>query len=264
MSVTARDLNRILDAVSAMNEAGDGTFERAMLTATAQLVACDTVSYNEHHLDRGEEVRCLAEPSYVERSPARREYLRHLGHHPPVAACATGRLTTGDTASLSDLLTRREYRRLPIYGDYFRQRGVEDQLVAVVKARDARTVLVVFSRSRRGFAERDRTVVKLLLPHLQHAVRHRRRLAALTTSVAGRQEPRGPQVWSTLTERERDIVACLATGGTDQRIARTLAISPRTVGKHLENVYRKVNVSGRVELVATLAATPLPPLRAAA
>jgi DNA-binding CsgD family transcriptional regulator len=264
MSVTARDLNRILDAVSAMNDADDGTFERTMLTSAAELVACDTVSYNEHHLDRGEEIRCLAEPSYVERSPARRDYLRHLGHHPPVAACATGRLVTGDTASVSDLLTQREYRRLPIYGDYFRQRGVEDQLVAVVKARDARTVLVVFSRSRRGFADRDRTVVSLLMPHLQNAVRHRHRLAALTTSVAGRPAPLGPDLWAALTERERDIVTCLATGSTDQRIARTLAISPRTVGKHLENVYRKVNVSGRVELVATLAASPLAALSAAA
>jgi DNA-binding CsgD family transcriptional regulator len=29
------------------------------------------------------------------------------------------------------------------------------------------------------------------------------------------------------------------------------------VGKHLENVYRKVNVSGRVQLVAALARRPV-------
>ena len=131
MPVTARDLNRILDAVSAMNEAGDGAFERTMLTAAAELIACDTVSYNEHHLDRGEEIRCLASPATSSAARPAANYLRHLGHHPPVAACATGRLVTGDTASLSDLLTQREFRKLPIYGDYFRQRGVEDQLVAV-------------------------------------------------------------------------------------------------------------------------------------
>jgi DNA-binding CsgD family transcriptional regulator len=254
VSVRANDLTRLLDVVATMNEAPDGGFERAMLTSAAELVACDTVSYNEHRLDTAEEVRCLAEPRYVERSPTRREYLRHLGGHPPVEACARGHLSTGDTAAVSDWLTQREYRQLPIYGDYFRQRGVEDQLVAVVKARDLRTVLVVFSRSRRGFGDRDRTVVNLLLPHLQHAVRHRRRLAALTSSVASRSTPLGPDIWARLTERERDIVTCLASGGTDQKIARTLAISPRTVGKHLENVYRKVNVSGRVALVAQLAA----------
>jgi DNA-binding CsgD family transcriptional regulator len=257
MPVTTRDLTRILDAVHTMNDADDGGFERAMLTVATELVACDTVSYNEHRLDRGEEVVCAVEPSYLMRSPTRQNYLRHLGHHPPVAACASGRLVTGDCASLSDLMTPREFRKLPIYTEYFRQRGVADQLVAVLKARDARTSLVVFSRSRRGFGDRDRTVVALLLPHLQHSVRHRRRLAALTSSAVGRKEPLAPDLWALLTDRERDIVACLATGGTDQRIARTLAISPRTVGKHLENVYRKVNVSGRVQLVAALARRPV-------
>jgi DNA-binding CsgD family transcriptional regulator len=254
MSVTVRDLTRILDTVSVMNDADDSAFERAMLTKAAELISCDTISYNEHRLDRGEELACVVEPSYLERSPTRQNYLRHLGHHPPVAACASGRLVTGDCASLSDLMTPREFRNLPIYTDYFRHRGVADQLIAVLKARDSRTSLVVFSRSRRGFGDRDRTVVKLLLPHLQHSVRHRRRLAALVASGAGRRDPLAPELWTRLTERERDIVACLATGGTDQRIARTLAISPRTVGKHLENVYRKVNVSGRVELVAALTA----------
>lgn len=254
MSVRANDLTRLLDVVATMNEAPDGGFERAMLTSAAGLIACDTVSYNEHRLDTAEELRCLAEPQYVEQSPARRQYLRHLGGHPPVEAAARGRLASGDTVSTSDLLTASEYRRLPIYADYFRDRGVEDQLVAVVKARDLRTILVVFSRSRRGFGDRDRSVLKLLVPHVQHAVRHRRRLAALTSSVARRPTPLGPEMWAQLTERERDIVTCLASGGTDQKIARSLEISPRTVGKHLENVYRKVNVSGRVALVAQLAA----------
>jgi DNA-binding CsgD family transcriptional regulator len=252
VSVRANDLTRLLDVVAAMNEAPDGGFERAMLASAAELIACDTVSYNEHRLDTADELACVAEPRYVEQSPARRQYLRHLGGHPPVEACARGRLVTGDCASTSDLLTQREYRRLPIYADYFRDRGVEDQLVAVVKARDLRTVLVVFSRSRRGFGDRDRTVLAMLLPHLRNAVRHRRRLAALTSSVARRPTPLGTDMWSRLTERERDIVTCLASGGTDQKIARSLAISPRTVGKHLENVYRKVNVSGRVALVAQL------------
>ena len=82
MPVTMRDLTRILDAVRTVNEADDEAFERTMLTTTADLIACDTISYNEHRLDRGEELACVVEPSYLERSPARQQYLRHLGHHP--------------------------------------------------------------------------------------------------------------------------------------------------------------------------------------
>jgi hypothetical protein len=49
----------------------------------------------------------VAEPSYVARSPPRREYLRHLGGHPPVEACAQGRLATGDVASFFIALVRK-------------------------------------------------------------------------------------------------------------------------------------------------------------
>jgi len=239
------DLTRVLDTVAAMNRDLDQSFERQMLVAARRILDCDTVSYNEHRLDDTRELVCYAEPSYVERSPARRHYLRLLAQHPPIAACADGRVTGGETVAVSDLAPRREFRELGIYRDYFRQRGVEDQLVAVVRARHARSVLVVFSRSRVGFSERDRSLVAMLLPHLQHAVRLRRRLALL-------HPPRalGEVAWSALTGRERDVVTCLASGATDQRIARTLLISPRTVGKHLENIYRKTGVVGRTALVA--------------
>jgi DNA-binding CsgD family transcriptional regulator len=248
--VRTSDLTRVLDTVAAMNSDLDRSFERTMLAAARRLLDCDTVSYNEHRLDDTRELVCYAEPSYVERSPARSHYLRLLAQHPPIAACATGRAGGGDTVAVSDLAPRREFRELAIYRDYFRPRGVEDQLVAVVRARHARSVLVVFSRSRVGFSERDRSLVSMLLPHVQHAVRLRRRLAVL-------HPPRslGEGVWAGLTGRERDVVTCLASGATDQRIARTLLISPRTVGKHLENVYRKTGVSGRTALVAAAGAT---------
>jgi DNA-binding CsgD family transcriptional regulator len=257
MVVTSRDATGVLDTVRAMNDAEDGAFERSLLTTAVRLLDCDTVSYNEHHLEHGVELRCAVEPQYVERSPATGGYLRHLPQHPPIRACATGRIGNGDTVTLSDLVTAREFHRLPIYVDYFRGREVEDQLVAVVKARDARSVLVVFSRSRRGFTARERAVVSLLLPHVQHAVRVRHRLATLQATVAVRAAARlSEQGWAALTQRERDIVTVLASGATDQKIARTLTISPRTVGKHLENIYRKLDVPGRTALLAALTGTP--------
>ncbi|GIJ51745.1 hypothetical protein Val02_86310 [Virgisporangium aliadipatigenens] len=239
------DLTRVLDTVAAMNRHLDQSFERPMLAAARRMFDCDTVSYNEHRLDDMTELACYAEPIYVERSPARGHYLRLLAQHPPIAACAAGRAASGETFAVSDLLPRREFRELAIYRDYFRPRGVEDQLVAVVRVRHGRTVLVVFSRSRVGFSDRDRALAGMLLPHVQHAVRLRQRLAALRPTRA-----LGDDAWAGLTDRERDVVTCLSSGATDQRIARTLLISPRTVGKHLENIYRKTGLTGRVALVA--------------
>ncbi len=48
-----------------------------------------------------------------------------------------------------------------------------------------------------------------------------------------------------LTEREVEILRLVAEGKTDIQVAERLFISPRTVGKHLESVYRKLQVNSR-------------------
>jgi DNA-binding CsgD family transcriptional regulator len=48
-----------------------------------------------------------------------------------------------------------------------------------------------------------------------------------------------------LTARERAVLARVAEGDTDAQIAAHLEISVKTVGKHLERIYRKLGVHGR-------------------
>ena len=52
-----------------------------------------------------------------------------------------------------------------------------------------------------------------------------------------------------LTPREQVILAALARGCTAQGIAARLGISPRTVHKHLEHLYRKLGVRDRLMAV---------------
>ena len=52
-----------------------------------------------------------------------------------------------------------------------------------------------------------------------------------------------------LTPREREILALVAEGRTNTQIARTLWISPATVGKHLEHAYSKLGVTSRTAAV---------------
>jgi DNA-binding CsgD family transcriptional regulator len=67
--------------------------------------------------------------------------------------------------------------------------------------------------------------------------------------------PSGPaRHWSALvdpilTVRESEVVSWLAAGRTDRQIASALGLSPRTIQKHLEHVYRKLGVTTRTAAV---------------
>lgn len=50
---------------------------------------------------------------------------------------------------------------------------------------------------------------------------------------------------SLLTPREREVLSLLATGRTDRKIAESLTISPRTVNRHLSNIFGKLEVPSR-------------------
>jgi DNA-binding CsgD family transcriptional regulator len=48
-----------------------------------------------------------------------------------------------------------------------------------------------------------------------------------------------------LTKREIEILRLVATGMTDAQVAEQLFLSPRTISKHLESIYGKLNVNSR-------------------
>ncbi len=52
-----------------------------------------------------------------------------------------------------------------------------------------------------------------------------------------------------LTEREREILACAASGRGNKEIADQLGVSLDTVKTHLHHIYQKLRVTGRVEAI---------------
>jgi DNA-binding NarL/FixJ family response regulator len=57
---------------------------------------------------------------------------------------------------------------------------------------------------------------------------------------------------STLTEREQQIARLVVDRRTNPEIAETLFLSPKTVETHMRNIFRKLDVSSRVEVARTV------------
>ncbi len=70
--------------------------------------------------------------------------------------------------------------------------------------------------------------------------------AAVEAVVAGSgRRPRRRGWPAGLTVREVEVLRLLAAGNTNKDIARRLQLSPRTVGHHVQHIYRKLGVSTR-------------------
>ncbi len=64
--------------------------------------------------------------------------------------------------------------------------------------------------------------------------------------AAGSRPVRVADAWPAgLSDREVDVLRLLAQGKTNRQVAAELVIAPKTVGRHVENIYAKVGVSTR-------------------
>lgn len=65
-----------------------------------------------------------------------------------------------------------------------------------------------------------------------------------------RDEEEGTQLLSALTDREREVLVCLAEGTRRRDVAKHLHMSPNTVRTHLQNLMGKLGVHSAIEAVA--------------
>ncbi|HYE80508.1 MAG TPA: helix-turn-helix transcriptional regulator, partial [bacterium] len=79
---------------------------------------------------------------------------------------------------------------------------------------------------------------------------------AVAYALRGRgQRHQGLTGWESLTGPEREVATLAGEGLTNSEIAERLFISPRTVQRHLSNVFLKLRISSRRELRGRTPAT---------
>ena len=70
---------------------------------------------------------------------------------------------------------------------------------------------------------------------------------ARTRTLRANRKPSDSHI---LTAREREVLALMAAGGSNRTIAGKLGLSPKTVNRHVENIFGKIGVSSRAAAVA--------------
>jgi ATP/maltotriose-dependent transcriptional regulator MalT len=103
---------------------------------------------------------------------------------------------------------------------------------------DAATALVELGNARDTFAQLGATA------DLERVTAQLNRVTGKAPMTATRD------VALLLSDRERQVLAEVATGKTNREVAQTLAISQHTVGRHLENIFTKLGVTTRAAAIA--------------
>lgn len=127
--------------------------------------------------------------------------------------------------------------------------GSQDTLAPAVMAtiqhlcRTARDIFTQYEMQRAA------TMVNTLLEGARQ-LDERKTLAASHKSVGQHLAHENYVLDLHLTNRELDVLRLVAEGQTDREVAEALVISPRTVNRHLSNIFIKLDVPGRAAAVA--------------
>jgi DNA-binding CsgD family transcriptional regulator len=244
--ISLETLRRVVGLVDSLAELDDPAgFAAIVLPGLATLVGCDVVTYNEIGPSLGQ-TRYADYPAGALDPASQPVFAAHVHEHPLINHYrATG---NGEPVMISDFLSLERFHRLGLYAEFFRGIPVEHQVAVSLPGPDQEVIGVAMSRARRDFCEEDRALLSVLRAPLTAALlRARRRqqagqaLTALTRYGL-----------ADLTEREAQILRLVADGRTNASIARALELSPRTVAKHLEHIYRKLEVSSRAAAVSRM------------
>jgi DNA-binding CsgD family transcriptional regulator len=206
-------------------------FAPVVMQGLAAIVPCDVITYNEINLSTAT-VRWSAHPLDAFGSSGTVVFTARVREHPILRRVR-------HTARESEPNGAGQYWEL------LRPAGAEHRMTLTLHEQNPVVIGVALNRLRGDFTGHERDVVQLLAPPLaaayQRLQRREQAVTALQNSDAGE-----------LTKRECEVLELVAAGRTDVAIGHLLGCSHRTVGKHLEHIYRKLGVANRAAAAARI------------
>lgn len=235
--VREAELRSLLDVVAAGADDDSGhDLPSAVLERAQHLIGCDAVSFTDF------DPRTRA--TYVEQDhPASASTDDQSGevfwqHYWDCLPCSYPSRSGDDrtVTATSDFYTSRRLHATGMYVDYLAPLGFEHEVMMCIPAPAGRSRRLIFFRGRGpDFNERDRLLLSLLRPHLSELYQH---LEQVRRGVPN------------LTRRQWQLLRLVAAGQSNAEIAERLFVSPRTVRKHLENIFARLGVSNRTAAAA--------------
>ena len=244
MHVSLSALESALRFVDDLAETDDpADLGRRALPGLDRLVPSDVLSYHEIGPEPGRVAYCAYPEDVVFSADKVAAFEAHVYENPLVGHVDS--TEDGTPARISDFLTRERFHRLGVYIEFYRHVPVEHQIAIGLPKADGRIVGIALSRARGDFTEADRDLLAVLRAPLVRAMIRARSRNRARQALSGPADSR----MADLTDRELQLLQLVALGNTNTAIAHKLGISPRTVAHHLDNIYRKLAVSGRAAAV---------------
>ena len=217
-------------------------FRRRVLRAVVQAVPADWISLNE--FSPSGFIASIVEP---EPEPPWLDVFARFSHENPLYQRYV-RTRDPRVYRFSDVVTRDELEATALFREFYRPLGINHQIAFCLPSAGGSVLAIALSRNEHDFSGDERDFLEEARPFLTQAY-----LNVLTyeEALAANAGPlHEALVAAGLTPREAEVLRLVTLGAADRDIARHLAVSERTVQKHLERAFRKLDVSGRAAAAA--------------
>lgn len=181
--ISTTDLKRFSSTVNRLHEGvSREDFPKHAIDVVGNLLRSASTHYAELNPLR-KRVFTIADPEPVNMRALTPVFERYMHQHPVIRY---HRLTGDGTAHrVSDFLSERQYHRLPLYNEAYRQIGLEHQMSITLEAPSPLLIGIVVHRTQDDidFTERDRLLMNMIRPHLLQAYRNAERFEQVETEL---------------------------------------------------------------------------------